>query len=124
MGSIGGIELQNRVTTGPFWSKRYRQAKMLVKRHSQGANLLKLQTRPRRTVGKTFNINNLSSTKGSKVTPGSVILQQESSLWTKERAMAPGAKLTPKTDSLNVNGATLVHEFPRASVSALQINLV
>lgn len=32
--------------------------------------------------------------------------------------------LVPKTDSLNVRGSTLVHEFPPASVSALQIELV
>ena len=32
--------------------------------------------------------------------------------------------LVPKTDSLNVNGATLVYQFPRASVCALEIELV
>ena len=32
--------------------------------------------------------------------------------------------LVPKTDSVNVKGSTLVHEFPAASVSALQIELV
>jgi alpha-N-arabinofuranosidase len=32
--------------------------------------------------------------------------------------------LVPKTDSLTVKGATLMHEFPPASVSALQIELV
>ena len=32
--------------------------------------------------------------------------------------------LVPKTDSINVKGPTLVHEFPPASVSALQIELV
>ena len=32
--------------------------------------------------------------------------------------------LLPKIDNMNVKGSTLVHEFPPASVSALQIDLV